>query len=127
MQKIALEEHFGLPDLPQYFSVGQFGFTKEAAADLNHRLEEFDELRLQAMDEGSIRRSILSHSGPGVQAAQTSAQAISDAKRSNDFLATHIERHPDRFGGFVTVPLQAPMEAADELERCIRQLGFTAP
>ena len=92
MQKIALEEHFGLPELPQYYSVGQFGFTKEDAQDLNHRLQEFDDLRLKAMEEGGISKQILSHSGPGIQAAESAKQAINDAKRINDFLASQIGR-----------------------------------
>jgi hypothetical protein len=33
MQKIALEEHFGPPELPQYYAVGQFGFRKADADD----------------------------------------------------------------------------------------------
>jgi len=124
VQKIALEEHFGLPELPQYYAVGQFGFRKADADDLNHRLQEFDDLRLKAMEEGGISKQILGHSGPGIQAAQTVKQAVSDAKRINDFLAAQVRRHPDKFGGFATVPLLSPEDAADELERCIRQLGF---
>src|ERR1700691_1291918 len=94
MQKIALEEHFGLPELPQYYAVGQFGFRKADADDLNHRLQEFDDLRLKAMEEGGISKQILGHSGPGIQAAQTVKQAVSDAKRINDFLAAQVRRHP---------------------------------
>ena len=124
MNKIALEEHFGVPSLSQYSSIGQYGFTKEAAQDLNHRLQEFDELRLQAMDEGNITKTILSQAVPGIESATNAQQAVTDAKKVNDFLAQQIERHPTRFGGFATVPLHAPEEAAAELERAVRQLGF---
>jgi predicted TIM-barrel fold metal-dependent hydrolase len=47
------------------------------------------------------------------------------AKRANDFLCENvIARHPDRYAGFAAVPLQNPEAAADELERCVKQLGF---
>jgi 2,3-dihydroxybenzoate decarboxylase len=35
-----------------------------------------------------------------------------------------IARHPDRYAGFAAVPLQNPEAAANELERCVKQLGF---
>ena len=124
MQKIALEEHFGLPDLTQYSSVGQFGFTRDSAKDIEYRLQEFAELRLQAMDEGKISKTIISHTAPGIEAARTPKQAVSDAKKINDFLARQIDANPTRFGGFATIPLQSPQEAADELERAVKQLGF---
>ena len=124
MKKIALEEHFGLPDLTQYSSVGQFGFTKESADDINYRLQEFGELRLRAMDEGNIAKTIISHTAPGIESAKTPQEAVKNAKKINDFLAKQIDLNPDRFGGFATVPLQEPVAAVDELERAIRELGF---
>ena len=33
-------------------------------------------------------------------------------------------KHPQRYAGFAHLPLQDPKAAADELERCVRQLGF---
>ena len=91
---------------------------------MNHRLQDFDELRLKAMEEGNISRTILSQAAPGIESATNAQQAVTDAKKVNDFLAQQIQRRPDRFGGFATVPMHAPKEAADELERAVRQLGF---
>lgn len=42
----------------------------------------------------------------------------------NDHLATVISMNPKRFVGLGTVPLQDPLLAAKEAERCITQLGF---
>jgi aminocarboxymuconate-semialdehyde decarboxylase len=42
----------------------------------------------------------------------------------NDDLATAIQRHPRRFVGLGTLPLQAPDLAVKELERCVKELGF---
>src|SRR5580658_4107515 len=51
-------------------------------------------------------------------------KAVNDAPRINDFLAENIARHPSRFGGFATLPMQSAPDAANELERCVKQLGF---
>ena len=39
-------------------------------------------------------------------------------------LAERIARYPTRFRGFAAVPMQDPREAADELERAVKELGF---
>ncbi len=124
MNKIALEEHFSVPALPEYSSPAEYIADQQQAEDTKRHLENFDDLRLQAMDEGGITRTILSHTVPGIESARDARQAIKDARTINDFLARQIERHPDRFGGFATLPIQSPQDAADELERAVRQLGF---
>ena len=50
--------------------------------------------------------------------------AVRLARQANDFLADQIRRNPRRYGGFAHLALQDPEEAAAELERCIRELGF---
>lgn len=42
----------------------------------------------------------------------------------NDHLAAVIQDYPNRFAALGTVPLQDPQLACQELERCIKQLGF---
>jgi len=42
----------------------------------------------------------------------------------NDHIAEIVRKHPDRFVGLGTVPLQAPELAIPELERCVRELGL---
>jgi predicted TIM-barrel fold metal-dependent hydrolase len=49
---------------------------------------------------------------------------VSAARDSNDFLAEAVKKHPKRFAGFAALPIAAPDKAAEELERCVRQLGF---
>jgi predicted TIM-barrel fold metal-dependent hydrolase len=46
------------------------------------------------------------------------------ARRTNDALAIAIAPHPARFQAMATLPLSMPDEAALELERCVRTLGF---
>jgi predicted TIM-barrel fold metal-dependent hydrolase len=47
------------------------------------------------------------------------------ARQTNDLVASTIARYPARFQGFATLPVAAPAEAAQELERCIQELGFS--
>ena len=41
----------------------------------------------------------------------------------NDDLAATIKKHPDRFVGLGTLPMQAPDLAVQELRRCKNELG----
>lgn len=42
----------------------------------------------------------------------------------NDDLAATVKRHPKRFVGFGTLPMQAPDLAVKEMHRCVKELGF---
>ncbi|MEX2253012.1 MAG: amidohydrolase family protein [Thermoleophilaceae bacterium] len=50
-------------------------------------------------------------------------QALLYARRANDALAEFVDG-TDRLVGLATLPLATPEEAADELERSVRELGF---
>ena len=51
--------------------------------------------------------------------------AVKSAQIVNDGIAAYCAKNPDRFKGFGTVPMPDGNEAAKELERCVKQLGFT--
>jgi 2,3-dihydroxybenzoate decarboxylase len=59
-----------------------------------------------------------------VQAERDTATAIRTAKSGNDFLAKEIQKRPDRYSGFAHLPMQDAKAAADELERCVKELKF---
>jgi 2,3-dihydroxybenzoate decarboxylase len=122
--KIALEEHFLSPGFEDYWktTVGDIepGPYKQAVS----RLSDFGDMRLEVMDRGDIARAVLAISGPGVQIERDTATAVRRAKEANDFLAREIAKRPDRYSGFAHLALQDAKAAADELERCIRELGF---
>jgi aminocarboxymuconate-semialdehyde decarboxylase len=46
------------------------------------------------------------------------------ARLLNDHIAEVVRRHPRRFAGLGTLPMQAPDRAVRELERCVRELGL---
>ena len=123
-RKIALEEHFLVEG---FANMGRTEGSAPAAAfrrQAAERLPEIDALRLEAMDKAGIDLAVLSLFQPGIQGEHDTATAIRKAKAVNDTLADRIARYPARFCGFAAVPMQDPREAADELERAVKELGF---
>ena len=124
MKKIALEEHFYIEGFPHPAR------DNEANADPVYfryamaRLPDVDALRLEAMDKAGIEISVLSHFAPGPHAERDAAVAAKSAQRGNDVLAGYVARHPTRYRGFAMLAMHEAKAAADELERCVRQLGF---
>ena len=124
VEKIALEEHFLAPGFEAYWRPTVGGVDPTHAAKLLARLTEFGDTRLAAMDGAGIARSVLSIAGPGVQAEADAAAAIRNARAANDFLAREIAKRPGRYAGFAHLAMQDAQAAADELERCMRELKF---
>ncbi|MEP6821557.1 MAG: amidohydrolase family protein [Chthoniobacterales bacterium] len=50
--------------------------------------------------------------------------ALDLSRRLNDHIAEVVRAHPTRFAGLATIPLQDPEIAAQELDRCVRELGL---
>ncbi len=124
VKKIALEEHFLPPGYEEYWRPTVATIDPKVAGTILARLTDFGDMRLEAMDGAGIARSILSVAGPGVQAERDTATAVRRAREANDFLAREIGKRPDRYSGFAHLPMQDPRAAADELERCVRELNF---
>jgi len=119
--KIALEEHFSIEGMTYKNDV----MDAPTFAEVRRRLADTESLRIEAMDKAGIELSILSFNSPGIQAETAPDVAVQHSKRANDFLCENVMgRHPDRYAGFAAVPLQNPEAAANELERCVKQLGF---
>jgi len=124
VRKIALEEHFLCPGFEDYWRPTVATVDPQVANGLFARLTDFGETRLAAMDGAGIARSVLSISGPGVQCEREPARAVRQAQSANDFLAREVAKRPDRYCGFAHLPMQDVHAAADELQRCIRELKF---
>ena len=124
VRKIALEEHVLTPGLVDYWRPTMTDVPAPVTADLFNRLSDLGDQRLQTMDKAGIARAVLSVSGPGVQAEPNAGVATRKARESNDFLAAQIQKRPDRYAGFAHIAVQDPKAAADELERCVRDLEF---
>ncbi len=134
MAKLDLHTHFyteaffqAIRDLPSEFSFavsssGQtiityrgarfFGVTP-AMTDVSKRLED--------MDRAGIDVEVVSLSTPNVFFTGAEHQPAV-ARMMNDSYAELIARHPNRFKGFASIPMDAPDEALKELDRAINNL-----
>ncbi len=124
VKKIALEEHVLTPGLIDYWRPTMTSVPPALTENFFKRLTDFGDMRLGDMERGGIERSVLSVAGPGVQAERDTAMATRKARESNDDLAGQIAKRPDRYSGFAHLAMLDPKGAADELERCLRELKF---
>ncbi|MFM8624514.1 MAG: amidohydrolase family protein [Betaproteobacteria bacterium] len=139
--RIATEEAFAPPEMIRLYEKilagsdvdpgfkGLMGFymssPSERAWHIMRCLQDLDEVRLAHMDEAGIDHQVLALTAPGVQIMDADT-AVSFARFANDFLADAISRHPKRFSGMLTLPVQDPRAAALEIDRGVRQLGIRA-
>ncbi|MGB6998597.1 MAG: amidohydrolase family protein, partial [Pseudolabrys sp.] len=124
VKKIALEEHFLDPATEAYWRPTMVDVAPAKTAQLYASLTDFSGQRLQMMDKTGIARAVLAIAGPGVQAERDAAVAVRAARASNDFLAKEVQKRPDRYSGFAHLAMQDAKAAADELDRCVRDLKF---
>ena len=124
VKKIALEEHFLDPTTEPYWHPTMVDVAPPKKAQLYGTLTDFGEQRLAMMDKTGIARAVLAVAGPGVQAERDTPKAVKAARASNDFLAEEVHKRPDRYSGFAHLAMQDAKAAADELERCVRELKF---
>jgi len=117
--KIALEEHFVLAE-----TIESSYAVRDLPAETRRKILDLGSGRIADMDRGGLDVCILSLTAPGVQAIPDVKEAIAQARRTNDYLAENIAKNPRRLKGFATLPLQDPEAAAQELTRCVRDMGF---
>jgi len=86
-------------------------------------LVEAGEKRLARMDACGIQTQILSLSAPSIDQLDPEI-GVPMARSANDFLAEVIQTYPGRFKGYAVLAPKAPEQAADELERTVKELGF---
>ena len=128
MKVICVEEHFapaavpgvemkkgGLPPLEKGTNVGAAWLDDPSTG------AEIGPKRIAHMDEDGVSIQIVSTPfaqgfGPDV--------AVDYCQKINNFLAEKVAEHPDRFKGFAAIPTAVPEACADELERCVKELGF---
>jgi aminocarboxymuconate-semialdehyde decarboxylase len=79
--------------------------------------------KVAAMDEAGLERSVMSLNPTQFLHDIEPAAGVEYAQLCNDALAEYIAGEP-RLLAFATLPLQAPEQAAAELERTVNELGF---
>jgi 5-carboxyvanillate decarboxylase len=141
--KIDLESHFFTPEyvalLDSRATPPRFEVTEENVRvwlepslpdvvlthghQLRRTLLDLGPARLEALDRAGIAIQFLSVSSPGFEQLEPNVQ-VEHARKANDVLAAFVADHPTRFVGLASLPVSAPREAADELERCVSGLRF---
>ncbi len=100
-----------------------------SAANLQKRISGIPELvdlnrRFKAMDEFGEYQQILSIPAPQVDEIAEPSAARELARVGNEGLAELVDRHPDRFAGFIAVlPVADPDAAVEEIDYACGKLG----
>jgi len=119
--KIALEEHIAIEETASNFGTP---FPDRVWQELKGRLTDIHDRRLKLMDQHGIEMMILSLNAPAIQGIPDTKKAQETAHKANDYLAEQVRKRPDRFQALAALPMQDPALATQELERCVKELGF---
>ena len=115
---ISLEEHFVsdvLRDSPYAAMLGLDVFPP----DVSHKLLSLQTERLEDMDKAGIAIQVVSHN------PAAGALPLDMCRAANNQLHTDgVSRMPGRLAGFAALPMSSPSQAAEELSRCVSELGF---
>jgi 2,3-dihydroxybenzoate decarboxylase len=117
---IAIEEHYEDPSMAERVGARR----RTAGADgVRSKLADLGELRLREMDAAGIDMQVISHAPSQIQQLEP-GESVPEATAMNDRLHDAVDRNPERFAAFASLPTRDPQAAADELERTVTRLGF---
>ena len=126
MKLIGVEEHFITSGVQNAWNAIALEAIDPSVAfhagAIGKRLLDLAEDRLALMDETGLDVQVLSLTTPMLH--DVGPESIDISRRTNDALAEAVARHPARFQALATLPVTMPEEAALELERCMKVLGF---
>lgn len=112
---ITLEEHFCSPEvIESNESVG--ALYNYFPPHILSKLKDLGDDRIRDLDRGNVSIQVLSH-GPGEASPSVCTVA-------NDDLAAAVSKNPTRLAGFAMLAMSHPDTAAQELKRCVQDLGF---
>lgn len=140
LRKIDIHTHILPPELPSFKEkYGYGGFIRlehhtsckaKMLRDDGKFFREIEsncwdpEVRIRECDQAGVAVQVLS-TIPVLFSYWAKPQDGYDLSRFlNDHLASVVAKHPKRFVGLGTLPMQSPELAVRELERCVRELGF---
>ncbi len=80
--------------------------------------------RIEECDRAGVTMQVLSTVPVMFSYWAKPADALDLSRRLNDHIAEVVRANPGRFSGLGTIPLQDPGLAAEELRRCVEELGL---
>jgi aminocarboxymuconate-semialdehyde decarboxylase len=120
-----VKPHLDLSTIPlaHFASAETKALSQKQEEDIRTRITTYDE-RLKDLDAMGLDMQLVMP--PPAQCYYTVPLdiAVKASSMVNDGLAEYVAKKPDLFVALGTVPLQDGNEAAKELERCMKRLGF---
>jgi aminocarboxymuconate-semialdehyde decarboxylase len=120
-----VEPHLDLSTIPlAHFSNAETkALNQKQEADIRERVGH--EHRLADLDAMGIDMQLIAPPPPQCYYTVPLDISVKATRIVNDGVAEFCAKAPDRFKGFGSVPMTHGNEAAIELERCVKTLGFT--
>jgi aminocarboxymuconate-semialdehyde decarboxylase len=120
-----VEPHLDLSTIPlAHFSNAETkALNQKQEADIRERVGH--EHRLSDLDAMGIDMQLIAPPPPQCYYTVPLDISVKATQIVNDGIAEFCAKAPDRFKGFGAVPMSDGNEAAIELERCVKTLGFT--
>jgi len=91
-----------------------------------NRLLDITDKRLKEMKDNNVIFQIISPTASGLQGLKKTS-IIGQVKKAieiNNYMYNNIKDNPNSFKAFATLPMRSPIQAAKELERCVKELGM---
>lgn len=125
MRVVTLEEHISFPAMADKIpkeALGGFG-QSAAMQRIAPKLADITGERLKSMDANGISMQVLSVDSSGANLLNPQ-EGPAFAVQYNDLIAERIAGFKNRFTAFAHLPMTAPIAAADELERTVKEYHF---
>lgn len=88
------------------------------------QISDIKDERVRLSDAHGIGYTIVSLTVPGIQGNADKADAEKQGTETNNWVAEQIKTRPDRLGAFAALSMHDPVQAGEELRRCVKELGF---
>ncbi|KAF1354805.1 hypothetical protein BDV97DRAFT_289790 [Delphinella strobiligena] len=123
--KIVLEEAYEIPGVEAKSRREASLYIAPQDRDRYMRqIHDIKHERVELSDAHGIGYTIISQTVPGIQGITDEVDAARQAMLINDWAAHQIKSHPDRLGAFACLSMHDPVQAGQELRRCVKELGF---
>ncbi|CAK43159.1 hypothetical protein CBS115989_415 [Aspergillus niger] len=123
--KVVLEEAYERPNMKEKSNheAGLYIAPNDRPRYMR-QINDINQERLKLADAHGVGYTIISLTVPGIQGIFDKTEAERVATETNNWAAEQIKNHRDRLGAFACLSMHDPAQAANELRRCVQELGF---